>query len=142
MKPYRKTYELWYSSNMAGKVLIVEDDATLSHILAGSLTAAGYEISQAQNSKEGISKALAERPDLILTNLYLPDMIAVEAITILKNNPVTSDIPIIVLTAASVKEWKDRALQAGAVEYLSKPISQQHLIEIVGRFCRPLLSEL
>jgi CheY-like chemotaxis protein len=127
---------------MAGKILIVEDNAVLAESLGRSLNEAGYEISRARTSREGISKALAERPDLILTDLNLPDMIAVEAITILKTDPATSDIPIIVLTAASVKEWKDKALEAGALEYLTKPISSADLIREVRKFCRPLLFEL
>jgi DNA-binding response OmpR family regulator len=99
---------------MAGKILIVEDDSRLSDLLARSLNDAGYDTSRAETSMQGIGKALSERPDLILTDLHLPDMIAVEAITALKNDPVTSDIPVIVLTGASVREWKDKALEAGA----------------------------
>jgi CheY-like chemotaxis protein len=127
---------------MAGKILIVEDDSRLSDLLARSLNDAGYDTSRAETSMQGIGKALAERPDLILTDLHLPDMIAVEAITAFKNDPVTSDIPVIVLTGASVREWKDKALEAGAVEYLVKPISPPDLVQQVARFCRPLLSEL
>jgi CheY-like chemotaxis protein len=114
---------------MAGKILIVQDDARFSDFLASSLAEAGYEISQAVNSREGISKALAEQPRLILTNLQLPDMIVFDAITILKNNPATSGIPIIVLTATSLKEWIQRELE-------------DELIDLVGKFCRPLLSSL
>ena len=127
---------------MAGKILIVEDDSRLSDILARSLSDAGYDTSRAETSMQGISKALAERPDLILTDLHLPDMIAVEAITELKNDPHTSDIPVVVLSAASGREWKDKALEAGAVEYLVKPISLPDLLQSLARFCRPLLSEL
>ena len=72
------------------------------------------------------------------TDLYLPDMIATEAIAILKNDPAASNIPILVLTGASVKDWKVKALKARAVEYLIKPISPADLIRQVRRFCRPL----
>jgi DNA-binding response OmpR family regulator len=63
----------------AQKILIVEDNADLSQLLAFYLSNAGYETSRAGNSAEGISKALAERPNLIITDLYLPDMNAVDA---------------------------------------------------------------
>jgi DNA-binding response OmpR family regulator len=63
---------------MAQKILIVEDNSDLSQLLAIYLSDAGYETSRARNLAEGISKALAERPDLIITDLYLPDMTAVE----------------------------------------------------------------
>jgi len=76
---------------MAQKILIVEDNSDLSQLLAFYLSDAGYEISRAGNSAQGISKALAERPDLIITDLYLPDMNAVDATVILKQDPATSE---------------------------------------------------
>jgi DNA-binding response OmpR family regulator len=59
---------------MTQKILIVEDNSDLSQLLAFYLSNAGYEISRAKNLKQGIRKALAERPDLIITDLYLPDI--------------------------------------------------------------------
>ena len=64
---------------MAQKILIVEDNSDLSQLLAFYLNDAGYETSRAGNLAQGISKALAERPNLIITDLYLPDMNAVDA---------------------------------------------------------------
>jgi CheY-like chemotaxis protein len=68
-------------------------------------------------------------------------MIAIEAITILKNDRNTSDIPVIVLTAESAIDWKTKAFEVGAVEYLRKPVSAEDLIQLVRRFCPPLVSE-
>jgi len=116
---------------MTQKILIVEDSSDLSQLLAFYLTNAGYETSRARNLGEGISKALAERPNLIITDLYLPDMNAVEATVILKQDPATSEIPIIVLTAMTVGEWKTKALKAGVAKYLIKPISRSELTEAV-----------
>jgi CheY-like chemotaxis protein len=127
---------------MAGKILIVEDNSDLSQILALCLNGAGYETSQAGNSAEGIRKALTEQPDLILTDLSLPDMTAVEATAILKNNPVTSGIPIVVLSGIAVREWKTKALKAGAADYLIKPISPPDLVEAIRKFCRSVITEL
>src|SRR5262245_48483797 len=79
----------------------------------------------------GISKALAERPNLIKTDLYLPDMTAVDATVMLKQDPATSDIPIVVLTAMTTGEWKTKALKAGVAKYLIKPISRSELTEAV-----------
>ena len=108
---------------MAQKILIVEDNSDLSQLLAFYLSDAGYEISRAGNSAQGISKALAERPNLIITDLYLPDMNAVDATAILKQDPATSAIPIVVLTAMAFGEWKSKALKAGVAKYLIKPVS-------------------
>jgi DNA-binding response OmpR family regulator len=116
---------------MAQKILIVEDNSDLSQLLAFYLSDAGYETSRAVNSAQAISKALAERPDLIITDLYLPDMNAVDATVILKQDPATSGIPIVVLTAMTVGAWKTKALKAGAAKYLIKPISPPELTEVV-----------
>ena len=122
---------------MAQKILIVEDNSDLAQLWAFCLSDAGYEISRAGNSAQGISKALAERPDLIITDLYLPDMNAVDATVILKQDPATSAIPIVVLTAMTVGEWKTKALKAGVAKYLIKPISRAELIEALRTLLQP-----
>src|SRR5262245_48782995 len=122
---------------MTQKILIVEDNSDLSELLALYLSNAGYEISRARNSKEGLNKALTDRPDLIITDLYLPDMTAVDATVILKQDPATSDIPIVVLTAVTVGEWKTKALKAGVAKYLIKPISRSELTEAVHTLLQP-----
>ena len=123
---------------MAGKILIVEDNSRFAEILAVFLNEAGYETSLATDSGQGIKKALIERPDLILTDLDLPDMTAVEAITILKKIPSTSGIPIVVLTAETTRQWRTKALKAGAAEYIPKPVPLRDLLRVVRKFCRPI----
>ena len=71
---------------MAARILIVEDNSRLAESMAVCLNEAGYETSWAKNSAQGIEKALRERPDLIITDLHLPDMVAIEAIKILNND--------------------------------------------------------
>ena len=122
---------------MAQKILIVEDNFDLSQLLAFFLSDAGYEISRAGHLAEGISKALTERPNLIITDLHLPDMNAVDATLILKQNPATSDIPIVVLTAMTFGEWENKALRAGAARYLIKPVSPPKLTEVVRTLIQP-----
>jgi DNA-binding response OmpR family regulator len=116
---------------MAQKILIVEDSSDLSQLLAFYLSNAGYEISRAGSLALGISKALAERPDLIITDLHLPDMNAVDATVILKQDPATSAIPIVVLTAMTVGEWETKALKAGVAKYLIMPIFRPELTQVV-----------
>src|SRR4029434_1650670 len=116
---------------MAQKILIVEDNSDLAQLWAFYLSDAGYETSLAGNLAQGISKAFAERPNLIITDLYLPDMNAVDATVILKQDPATSAIPIVVLTAMTLGEWKTKALKAGVAKYLIKPVSPLELTEAV-----------
>jgi CheY-like chemotaxis protein len=118
---------------MAQKILLVEDNSDLSDLLSVYLHSLGYETSRARTSEQGISKALAEVPDLIITDLNLPDMTGVDAAAILKQDPATSDIPIVLLTATSVGEWKDKAFDAGVAEYLVKPISPLELANVLRR---------
>ena len=122
---------------MAQKILIVEDNPDLSQFWAFYLSDAGYETSRAGNLTQGISKALAERLDLITTDLNLPDMNAVDATVILKKDPATANIPIVVLTAMAVGDWKTKALKAGAAKYLIKPVSPPELTEVVRTLILP-----
>ena len=90
---------------MKQKILIIEDNSDLSQFLASYLSDAGYEISRAGSLALGISKALAERPNLIIIDLYLPDMNVVDATLILKQDLATAAIPIVVLTSMTVGDW-------------------------------------
>ena len=116
---------------MKQKILIIEDNSDLSQFLAFYLSAAGYEISRAGSLALGISKALAERPNLIIIDLYLPDMNVVDATLILKQDLATAAIPIVVLTSMTVGDWKTKALKAGVAKYLIKPVSPPELTEVV-----------
>ena len=107
---------------MPGKILIIEDDSRVGDALVRLLNHAGHDTLRAETAAQAISRALTERPDLVLTDLHLPDMIAPEAIAILKNNPSTCNTPVIVLTAEKSGESRNKVLEAGAVEYATKPI--------------------
>ena len=122
---------------MAGKILIVDDNSLFAEILAVLLNETGYETSVAKNSGQAIGKALTERPDLILTDFNLPDMNAVETITILKKSPSISSIPIVILTAETAPQLKTKALRAGAAEYLLKPIAPHDLVNVIRKLCPP-----
>jgi CheY-like chemotaxis protein len=108
---------------MPKKVLIVEDNRYLREILASILHSSGYVIMEAATGLQGVEIALAEQPTLILLDLDLPDITGIETARVLKENPLTSDIPIIACSAMSGSEWRDVALRAGIVDYLQKPIS-------------------
>jgi CheY-like chemotaxis protein len=108
---------------MPKKVLIVEDNKYLREILASILHSSGYVIMEAATGLQGVEIALAEQPTLILLDLDLPDITGIETARVLKENPLTTDIPIIACSAMSGSEWRDVALRAGIVDYLQKPIS-------------------
>jgi two-component system cell cycle response regulator DivK len=108
---------------MPKKVLIVEDNRYLREILASILHSSGYVIMEAATGLQGIEIALAEQPTLILLDLDLHDITGIETARVLKENPLTTDIPIIACSAMSGSEWRDVALRVGIADYLQKPIS-------------------
>src|SRR4029453_14889144 len=122
---------------MAQKILIVEDNSDLAQLWAFCLSDAGYETSRAGNSAQALRKVLAERPTPQLTDLYLSKMNAVDATVILKQDPATSGIPIVVLTAMTLGDWKTKALKAGVAKYLIKPVSPLELTEVIRTLIQP-----
>ena len=116
------------------KILIVEDNNDSSEILGLFLTKIGHQVIKASNSKEAISRAEAERPDLIFMDIQLPDVDGVKTTAILKQNPKTSRIPIVALTAGMSELWREKALKVGIVDYQLKPVSPLVLKQTIEKF--------
>ncbi len=119
---------------MPAKILVVEDHPDSREILIFQLQQIGYEVIEAATGEEGIEKALAESPHLIIMDLMLPGIDGIEATARVKKNPQTAQIPVIALTAFAETYHKDKALKAGVAEYLTKPTSPQILAEVIKRF--------
>ena len=119
---------------MTKKILIVEDSKDSLEILGLRVKTFGYEAIKAHNSKEAIACAEAERPDLILMDMDLPDVDGVKTTAILKQNPKTSHIPVVALTAWLSELWREKALKVGIVSYLLKPVSPQTLRQTIEQF--------
>ncbi len=119
------------------KILYIEGHSTLRDVLAQLLDlACDYEIDVAGNGLEGVEKANAWQPDLILMGLRLPLMSGYEAIEILRNNPTTADTPIIVLSAWSSARHKQLALAVGANEHLTPPIDTDRLLRRINHYLK------
>ncbi len=113
------------------KVLVVDDEEYIQHILNFSFGAEGYEVITAGNGEEAIAKAKAEKPDVIVLDIMLPKMDGYEACKRLKSDPQTKGIPIILLTAKGREADRKLGSQAGADDYVVKPFSPGRLIERV-----------
>lgn len=87
----------------------------------------GYATLSAGNGTEALALALTEQPDLILLDVMMPDMDGFETVTQLKADPLTRPVPVIMITALNDRESKQRALEAGAEEFLTKPIDRADL---------------
>jgi two-component system, NarL family, sensor histidine kinase BarA len=116
------------------KILIVEDNKDSSEILGQFITKFGHRAIKAKNSKEGIALAEAERPDLIFMDIDLPDVDGVKTTEILRQNPITSNIPVVVITAWIAELWREKALRVGIATYLLKPVSPQTLKETINQY--------
>ena len=116
---------------MKKKILIVEDNSDSREILGLFVTKIGYQPIKACNSKEAITYAEAELPDLIFMDLDLPDADGIKTTAILKQNPKTSHIPVVAVTAWMSALWEERALKVGIATYLIKPVSLQMLKETI-----------
>lgn len=123
---------------MSKKILVVEDHDDSRTILVAILRRfCGYETIEAANGMEAIEKAFAEKPDLILMDLDLPDISGIDAAKAVKANPYTAHIPIVAQTAWSARQWKGKVLKVGMVEYLEKPVSMELMKETIERFILP-----
>ena len=116
------------------KILYVEDNDDNMYMLALRFEVLdGYEIVTAKDGVEGVAKAQAEKPDLILMDLNLPVMDGWEATRRLKADPATRDIPIIALTAHAMSGDREKALAAGADESDTKPVEFNRLLAKIGQ---------
>ncbi|HEX6169220.1 MAG TPA: GAF domain-containing protein [Chitinophagaceae bacterium] len=118
--------------NLAGKaskILIVDDDDSIRSLLQQELGDAGYMIEEARNGKEALAAVRKQRPDLIILDIMMPEMNGFDVAAVLKNDPQTMDIPIIVL---SIVQDKTRGFRIGVDRYLTKPIDTGLLFSEIG----------
>ena len=113
---------------MPEHILIVDDEPHIRRILGFLLDQRGYVTSQAADGVEAVEVARRERPDLILLDLMMPRMDGFEVCEALRSDFVTSQIPVIMLTAKGEVSDKVRGLEGGANDYLTKPYDNKELI--------------
>ena len=109
-------------------ILVIEDEAELREILVGELEDSGYKTSQARNGKEGLQKILSERPDLILSDIHMPEMTGHQLRGYLnKNHPEHAKIPFVFLTALADRADVEDGLLLRVDHYLTKPVNFDQL---------------
>jgi two-component system alkaline phosphatase synthesis response regulator PhoP len=117
-----------------GKVLVVDDEVYILHILDFSLNAEGYEVITAEDGEQGLAKAKSEQPDLVVLDVMMPKIDGYEACRKLKQDPKMKDVPVILLTAKGRDIDRKLGLEVGADDYITKPFSPNKLIEKIGSF--------
>jgi DNA-binding response OmpR family regulator len=116
---------------MAKKVLIIEDYPATSKMMEDILQTEGIETILAPDGSVGLEKAAAEKPDLILLDIMLPGIDGLEVCTQLRSNPLTKDIPVIMVSVKASNEDVKTGIARGANGYVTKPFDPFKLIEIV-----------
>lgn len=118
---------------MAVKILLVEDDPTISESLKALLMAKGYVVVTAGDGSQAIIDARKEKPELMLLDVILPKMGGLDVCQILKKDPETKEIKIVMITALGRMGDVESAFASGADDYLIKPFESQRLFKKIEK---------
>jgi len=133
--PQRRTIEDMYNSNkiLAGKrVLIVDDDVRNIFALTSVLEQHDMSIVSADNGRDAVSLLNEENDiDIVLMDIMMPEMDGLDTTREIRKIPRRRDLPIIAVTAKAMKGDRDRCLEAGAWDYLSKPVNTEQLLAVL-----------
>jgi CheY-like chemotaxis protein len=119
------------------RVLVVDDNASNTKLLAFVLSRGGYDVRTADSAETGAEAVRAFQPHLILMDLQMPGVSGLEWTRQLKSDPRTRGIPIVAVTAYAMKGDAERARAAGCDGYLTKPIDTRTLLDDVARHVPP-----
>jgi len=111
------------------RILIIEDNQDNREALARRLERRGFDVVAAVDGQQGVDMAKAERPDLILMDMNMPVLDGWRASQMIRDDPQTSELPIIGLTAHALAGDREKALQAGCSDYHTKPVDFPRLLE-------------
>jgi len=123
---------------MTHRILIVDDESHILHVLSLKLGKAGYEVLTAVDGEEGLHMARESKPDLVITDIQMPYMTGLELSRELAGDEATADIPVLILTARGYALSSEDLETSNIREVLSKPFSPRLLIELVSSTLGPV----
>ena len=115
-----------------GKILVVDDEIYIVHILDFSLGMEGYEVVTALDGEQALEKARSEKPDLIVLDIMMPKLDGYETCKRLKADPETKGMPVILLSAKGRNVDQKVGFEVGADDYITKPFSPRKLVERIN----------
>lgn len=113
-------------------ILIVDDSPTELHTLRGMLEKNGYSVLEADTAENGVDVAISDQPDVILMDIVLPGLNGFQATRQLSKSKETEHIPVVMVTSKDQETDKVWGMRQGAKAYLTKPVSETELINILG----------
>lgn len=117
-------------TNLApARILVVDDEPDVLGVVRLVLTRRGFNVLTASSGMECLVQAQSNGPDLILLDIMMPEMDGWETLKLLKMDPTTSEIPVVIVSARAEPKDKIRGLQEGAVDYVTKPFAPRDLLE-------------
>ncbi|HEY7676738.1 MAG TPA: response regulator [Candidatus Methylomirabilis sp.] len=122
--------------NAPAKILVVDDTPSNVKLLGDALAGKGYAVVTAASGAEGLEKVEAERPDLVLLDVVMPGMSGYEVCRKIRENPATGILPVVMVTALDPNLEKIKGLEAGADDFLTKPINQPELLARIRSLLR------
>jgi len=118
------------------QVLVVEDDAEINELVGAYVQIAGFNYRRALDGQSALREARRNTPSLIVLDLMLPDTDGFEVCRLLKSEPGTANVPVVMLTALDREEHKKKGRECGAVEYLTKPFDPDRLMNAIKDHAR------
>lgn len=125
------------SSTRRGQVLVVDDDPVFCSIVEELLRRQGYQSSIAYSVPEAVEILKEGVPDLVLTDIMMPEEDGLELVRSLRQDPSLARVPTVVVSARVMKDDQRAALEAGADEFIGKPFTLRHFTELIDGFLTP-----
>ena len=124
-----------------GKVLVVDDEIYIVHILDFSLGMEGYEVITALDGEQALERLEADKPDMIVLDIMMPKLDGYEVCRSIKSNPATRHIPVILLSAKGRNVDQKMGFDVGADDYITKPFSPRKLVERINQLLGQAVTE-
>lgn len=118
------------------KILVIDDEKDIVELISYNLEKEGFSVLKAYDGETALQRVKAQKPDLIILDLMLPEISGLEVCKAVRNNPATANLPIIMLTAKAEEVDKIIGLEMGADDYITKPFSIKELIARVRAMLR------
>ena len=112
-------------------VLIIDDDELTRLVLDNLLKKEHFRVLQAEDGEQGVALAQEAKPDIILLDVFMPNMDGFEVLAMLKKNPDLRDVPVCIFSILNQEDRKDKALAMGAAAFISKPFNIKEVVTLV-----------